>query len=126
MAEGSSLAGSLHAANDSPAGDDGGSNEAGNSEVVSLMDRLRAPTKSDLTRKRKIATNPPKGKRTCRGGATTDPKGVTPAQRLKELPGEALSASLERTAFCSACREELSLKSSSLKKHMQSDKHEAA
>ena len=80
----SSVAGSLHAANDNPAGDDGGSNEAGNSEVVSLMDRLRAPTKSDLTRKRKIATNPPKGKRTCRGGATTDPKGVTPAQRLKE------------------------------------------
>ena len=62
MAEGSSVAGSLHAANDNPAGDDGGSNEAGNSEVVSLMDRLRAPTKSDLTRKRKITTNPPKGK----------------------------------------------------------------
>ena len=99
MAEGSSVAGSLHAANDNPADDDGGSNDAGNSEVVSLMDRLRVPTKSDLTRKRKIATNPPKGKRTCRGGATTDPKGVTPAQRLKELPGEALSASLERTAF---------------------------
>ena len=93
MVEGSSDAGSLHAANDNPAGDDGGSNKAGNSEVVSLMDRLRAPTKSDLTRKRKIATNPPKGKRTCRGGATTDPKGVTPAQRLKELPGEALSIS---------------------------------
>ena len=83
MAEGSSVAGSLHAANDNPAGDDGGSNDAGNSEVVSLMDRLRVPTKSDLTRKRKIATNPPKGKRTCRGGATTDPKGVTPAQRLR-------------------------------------------
>ena len=72
MAEGSSDAGSLHAANDNPAGDDGGSNETGNSEVVSLMDRLRTPTKSDLTRKRKIATNPPKGKRTCRGGATTE------------------------------------------------------
>ena len=38
MAEGSNVAGSLHAANDNPAGDDGGSNEAGNSEVVSLMD----------------------------------------------------------------------------------------
>ena len=49
MAEGSSVAGSLHAANDNPAGDDGGSNEAGNSEVVSLMDRLRDSTKSDLT-----------------------------------------------------------------------------
>ena len=55
MAEGSSVAGSLHAANDNPEGDDGGSNEAGNSEVVSLMDRLRAPTKSDLTRKRSLA-----------------------------------------------------------------------
>ena len=46
MAEGSSVAGSLHAANDNPAGDDGSSNEAGNSEVVSLVDRLRAPTES--------------------------------------------------------------------------------
>ena len=55
MAEGSSVAGSLHAANDNPEGDDGGSNEAGNSKVVSLMDRLRAPTKSDLTRKRSLA-----------------------------------------------------------------------
>ena len=55
MAEGSSVAGSLHAANDNPEGDDGGSNETGNSEVVSLMDRLRAPTKSDLTRKRSLA-----------------------------------------------------------------------
>ena len=44
MAEGSSVAGSLHAANDNSAGDDGGSNEAGNSEVVSLMDRLRDST----------------------------------------------------------------------------------
>ena len=46
MAEGSSVAGSLHAANDNPAGDDGSSNEAGNSEVVSLVYRLRAPTES--------------------------------------------------------------------------------
>ena len=33
MAEGSSVAGSLHAANDNPAGDDGGSNEAGNARL---------------------------------------------------------------------------------------------
>ena len=48
MAESSSVAASLHrhAANDNPAGDDGSSNEAGNSEVVSLVDRLRAPTES--------------------------------------------------------------------------------
>ena len=46
MAEGSSVAGSLHAANDNPARDDGSSNEAGNSEVVSLVDRLRVPTES--------------------------------------------------------------------------------
>ena len=62
MAEGSSVAGSLHAANDNPAGDDGGSMKQATA-IVSLMDRLRAPTKSDLTRKRKIATNLPKGKR---------------------------------------------------------------
>ena len=33
MAEGSSVAGSLHAVNDNPAGDDGGSNEAGNARL---------------------------------------------------------------------------------------------
>ena len=52
-------------------------------------------------RKCKIVTNPPKGKRTCRGGATTDPNGVTPAQRLKELPGEALSVSNGRLFYSS-------------------------
>ena len=36
IAEGSSVVGSLHAANDNPAGDDRGSNEAGNSEVMML------------------------------------------------------------------------------------------
>ena len=71
-------------------------------------------------RKCKIVTNPPKGKRTCRGGATTDPNGVTPAQRLKELPGEALSVSNGRL-FYNACREELSLKSSS--SHANTKRH---
>ena len=31
------------------------------SQVVSILDRLRAPLRSDLARKRKLATDPPKG-----------------------------------------------------------------
>ena len=33
--------------------------------VVSLLSRLKAPCPSDFARKRKVATNPPKGKRPC-------------------------------------------------------------
>ena len=32
-------------------------------EVISLLSRLKCPAKSDLSRKRKIQHNPPKGKR---------------------------------------------------------------
>ena len=67
-----------------------------------------------------------KGKRTCRGQGTTatEPKGVTPAQRVREFADEALTVSSGRL-FCSACREELSLKSSSIKSHVMSAKHQS-
>ena len=82
------------------------------SHVVSLLDRLKAPTPSDLTRKRKIACNPPpKGKKRSCGRGENNPKSVTPIQRVKENPDECLTVS-NKQLFCRACREELSLISS--------------
>ena len=33
------------------------------STVISVLDRLKSPTSSDLARKRRLQTNPPKGKK---------------------------------------------------------------
>ena len=64
----------------------------GDRGVKSLMSVLRCPPLSVMTRKRKLRANhPPTGKkrscsRPCRG--LSDPKSITPAQRVKEHPGE--------------------------------------
>ena len=93
-------------------------------EVVSLLDRLKSPTPADISRKRKIKKNaPPKGKRRCRGSLLSDPKGVTPFQRVREFSEESLIVSHGRL-FCSACREEISLKRSIVKNHIRSQKHQ--
>ena len=92
-------------------------------EPVSLLSRLKSPTPSDLSRKRKIASNPPKGKRRSRGDTGNDPKNIYPHQRIKEFSGEPLKVNLNKKLFCCACREELSLKLSSLRNHFQSTKH---
>ena len=94
-------------------------------EVTSLLDRLKNPSQADIARLRKIKTNdpPPRGKRRCRGALASDPKGVSPAQRVKEFPVEPLTVS-RGNLFCSACREQLSLKRSILKNHVESQKHQ--
>ena len=62
---------------------------------------------------------------TCRGhrASLSEPKGVSPAQRIKESLNEALAIS-NRLLFCSACCKELSPKSSSIKSHVQSAKYQ--
>ena len=51
---------------------------------LSILDVLRAPTHTELTRERKIDSNPPpKGKRRARGEGSSEPKTVSPRQRLK-------------------------------------------
>ena len=78
----------------------------------SLMDSLRTPTASELSRKRKIDCNkPPKGKKRSRGTCSSDPKFITPEQRVKQHPKGCFSVS-NKKLFCLACREELSVKSS--------------
>ena len=95
--------------------------------VTYILDRLKCAKHSDLTRKRKIGANPPSvGKCTCRGhgGTASNPKNVTPAQRVKEYANEMLRVS-SRRPFCRGCWEELALKSSSIKSHVQSTKHQS-
>ena len=92
--------------------------------VVLLMDRLKSPTPADIARPRKIQKNdPPRGQRKCRGSSSSDPKSVTPSQRVREFDKEALVVS-HGHLFCSACREQLSVKRSVIKNHVQSVKHE--
>ena len=90
-------------------------------EAVSLLSKLRAPRPSDLSRRRKIAANPPCGKRKSRSYGT-DLKTIKPEKRVRENPNEPLTVSSGKL-FCRACREELCLKSSSLKNHLSSTKH---
>ena len=49
-------------------------------------------------------------------------KGVIPRKRVKEFPTEPFTVS-HGQLFCSACREQLSLKRSILKNHVESLKH---
>ena len=91
--------------------------------LQSLLDVLRCPPASHLARRRKLNTLPPSGRKRSRGSITaTCPKSVTPRDRVKEYPGERLLVSNNKL-FCQACREELSLKKSSVEKHCKSQKH---
>ena len=47
---------------------------------------------------------------------------VSPAQQVKQYPGEKFDMSAGKL-FCKACREKLSLKSSSVANHVKSAKH---
>ena len=91
--------------------------------AVSLLSRFRAPSQSELSRKRKCVSNPPSGKRKNSGSkCSTEPKSVKPEQRVREYPNEPFVVS-NSALFCSGCREELCVKSSSVKNHCHSAKH---
>ena len=80
--------------------------------VPSLLSVLLAPKLSDLTRKRKIQSNPGKCKKVCTSSSTSsEPKIVKAVDRVRKYPNEQLNVSAGKL-FCKACREELSLKSS--------------
>ena len=74
-------------------------------------------------RKRKVRLNRPPhtGIRKKKPACSTDPTSVSVVQRVREFPGEMLRDSGGKL-FCSACREELSLKLSSVN-HVESAKH---
>ena len=102
------------------------SSSKGTTRVVTLLHRLRAPKPSEFSRKRVINRNPPpKGKRRARGSVlASDPKSVSALQRVHEFENEQLTVSSGKL-FCSACREELSLKKNVITSHVQSAKHKA-
>ena len=99
------------------------SSSMSSTSAPSLLNVLRAPRLSDLTRKRKLQCNPGKRKKTKPSSSVnSEPKGVKPQDRVRKYPNESLSVSHGKL-FCTACREELSLKSSSLTNHLKSQKH---
>ena len=81
------------------------------SPVVSILDRLKSPTSSDLARKRKVPTNPPKGVKKSKARAANEPSFVSILDRIKEFPNESLCNSRGKL-FCNACRQPLSIKKS--------------
>jgi len=90
--------------------------------AVSLLNNLRAPDMSELSRKRKVMKNPPIGKKRAHSNCQSNPKGIKPQQRVKEYPSEPFIVSAGKL-FCQGCREELPLKKSSISYHIKSSKH---
>ena len=70
---------------------------------VSILEALKTPKASDLTRKRKVDCNPPpKGKRKARGEGSSEQKTVSPRERVREFPDECLTVTGKgaRKLFC--------------------------
>ena len=104
-------------------GSESDSDRCSSSSVVSLLDRLKCPTAAVIARKRKTKSNPPPvGKRHCKGSVASDPKGVAPTRRVQDFPNEFFKVSAGKL-FCEACREELSLKKSTILNRVRSQKH---
>ena len=97
--------------------------------VPSAYSMLRPPTSSQLSRKRAIDRNPPpKGKKRAKGpNRQSDPKSITPEQRVKDAryANECLTVS-NKNLFCRACREEVSVKTSVINNHIKSNKHKSS
>ena len=94
---------SISGPTDSAANDDSsGSEDSEGVNVVSLLSKLRSPRPSDFARKRKIAANPPCGKRRSRGKMDTDLKTIRPEKRVRDYPNEPLTVSNGKL-FCRGC-----------------------
>ena len=66
-----------------------GSTSNPTSNGVSLLSVLKAPSASDFSRKRKIAKNPPAGRRrTLHSNLQSNPKTIKPQQRVTEYSKE--------------------------------------
>ena len=66
-----------------------------NTTVVSLLDRLKAPKPSDLSRKRKVDVNPPCGKRSCKSTNVATAVGTVQPQRVAEYSDSTLQDYIE-------------------------------
>ena len=70
-----------------------GSSTLSSGSSASGIVSLRRPTASEISRKRKICCNPPKGKKRSTGPGRSHPNSVTPHQRLKKFPNETFTVS---------------------------------
>ena len=84
---------------------------------------LKASQASDLTRKRKVDSNPPVGQKRSRGQGSSEPKSVSAKDRVNEFPDECLTVSRGGKLFCSACREELNPRKNIITNHIACKKH---
>ena len=88
----------------------------------SILDKLRTPRLSELS---KVHANPPIGKkRSLAGGGQGrfDPQSIKPLQRV---PGKHLVDSAGQL-FCKVCRETIAVKRSVVQNHVKSEKHESS
>ena len=79
--------------------------QSGNEQVVKFCQGFRAPERTKLTRKRAIRHTVTPSSCKKKPSCTTDPKSVTPMQRVREFSKEELTQSAGKL-FCNACREE--------------------
>ena len=69
----------------------------------SLLSRLRAPTASEITRKRKLRVNaPPHTGARKKSACASDPKGVSVAERAREVSDEMVTVSCGKL-LCRTC-----------------------
>ena len=92
----------------------------------SILEVLKAPQASDLTRKRKVDCNPPLGRKRSRGQGSSEPKSVTPRDRVNEFPDECFTVSGNGKLFCNGCREEISLRKNIIANHINCKKHKTS
>ena len=89
--------------------------------TLSILDKLKRPTTSDLHRKRKTKSNPLRSNKRNSGSSYSDLKSVTHGHRVKEYPKEPFKVSNHKL-FCYGCREELNLKRTTIANHARSNK----
>ena len=94
-------------------------------KVTSILDRLRAPNASDLSRKRRLVVNTG-GNRRAQGKvsakkAVYEPK-ISAEERVEKFKDETLKVVRGNTLFCQSCKEEISVKKSNLSTHISSKK----
>ena len=91
--------------------------------IPSCLGRLHAPTKSEMARRRHVAFNPPHdGKRYKHPKRVSDPKSISPTVHEKSYRNRCFVVPASRL-FCTACREEPSVKARVLKLQVKCAKH---
>lgn len=90
-------------------------------EVVSILDCLRPPASSDLSRKRKLTANTPGNRRSQSVPRKNEPN-ISAKKRVDEFKGEIFIARQNGSLFCQSYREEISIKKQNISAHVSSTK----